>query len=174
MPKIIRDQHIVDDKRAVFNLAEHENVITARLPDGPTLFPLTVWLARRDEILAHNPTAGVWLESGEDPAAIAGDLESLPVIAVNFPKFTDGRSYSTARLLRERYGYRGEIRAIGDVLQDQLFYMQRCGINAFALKEDKDLEAALAGFRVFSERYQAAVDEPQPLFRRRDASRRIE
>ena len=167
MPKIIRDQHIVDDKRAVFNLAEHENVITARLPDGPALFPLTVWLARRDEILAHNPTAGVWLESGEDPAAIAGDLESLPVIAVNFPKFTDGRSYSTARLLRERYGFHGEIRAVGDVLQDQLYFMKRCGIDAYALREDKDLTAALASLDDFSESYQAAADQPQPLFRRR-------
>ena len=55
------------------------------------------------------------------------------------------------------------------MLHDQLFYMQRCGINAFALKDGKDIESALAGFKVFSERYQAAVDEPQPLFRRRDA-----
>ena len=174
MPKIIREQKIVDDTYAVFKLGESENAVTARLPDGPTLFPLTVWLARKDEIRARNAVVGVWLESGEDPVAIADDLDSLPVIAVNFPKFTDGRSYSTARLLRERYAYRGEIRAIGDVLHDQLFYMQRCGINAFALKDGKDIESALAGFKVFSERYQAAVDEPQPLFRRRDASRRVE
>jgi hypothetical protein len=87
------------------------------------------------------------------------------VIGVNFPKFTDGRSYSSARLLRERYGYAGEIRAIGDVLQDQLFYMRRCGIDAYALRADKDIDKALAGLRVFSETYQAAADQPQPLFR---------
>lgn len=113
--------------------------------------------------------AGVWLDSHEDVEAIAGDLEHFAVIGVNFPKFTDGRGYSTARLLRDRYAYRGEIRAIGDVLQDQLFYMKRCGFDAFALREDKDIEAALSGLNVFSETYQAAVDQPQPLFRRRAA-----
>ena len=168
MPKIIRDQQIVDDAYAVFKLGEHENAVTARLPDGPTLFPLTVWLARKDEILARSAAAGVWLESGEDPVAIAGDLENLPVIAVNFPKFTDGRSYSTARLLRERYAYRGEIRAIGDVLHDQLFFMKRCGFDAYALRADKDASEALAGLGDFSETYQAAVDQPLPLFRRRE------
>ena len=100
---------------------------------------------------------------------IADDLAHFAVIGVNFPKFADGRGYSSARLLRERYGYRGEIRAIGDVLQDQLFYMKRCGIDAFAVREDKDIEAALAGLNVFSDAYQAAVDQPQPLFRRRTA-----
>ena len=86
---------------------------------------------------------------------------------MNFPKFADGRGYSIARLLRERYAYRGEIRAIGDVLQDQLFFMKRCGIDAYAVRADKDIEAALTGLRDFSEAYQAAVDQPQPLFRRR-------
>jgi uncharacterized protein (DUF934 family) len=88
---------------------------------------------------------------------------------VNFPKFADGRGYSTARLLRERYGYHGEIRAIGDVLHDQLFFMKRCGFDAYAVRADKDIEAALAGFDDFSDAYQAAVDQPQPLFRRRAA-----
>ena len=80
---------------------------------------------------------------------------------------TDGRGYSIARLLRERYGFKGEIRAIGDVLQDQLFPMKRVGFNAYALPEGKNLDKALASLRVFSETYQAAVDQPQPLFRRR-------
>ena len=82
---------------------------------------------------------------------------------------TDGRGYSTARLLRERYGYQGEIRAIGDVLQDQLFLMARCGFDAFALRADKSIEKALAAFETFKAPYQAAVDQPQPLFRRRAA-----
>jgi uncharacterized protein (DUF934 family) len=113
---------------------------------------------------------GVWLDSDEGPEALAGDIDRFAVmIGVNFPKFTDGRSYSSARLLRERYGYGGEIRALGDVLQDQLFYMQRCGIDAYALRADKDIEKALAGLSVFSETYQAAVDQPQPLFHRRAA-----
>jgi uncharacterized protein (DUF934 family) len=171
MPKIIKENRIVDDVWQIVRPTEGETAESVALPTGPALLPLAVWLARKDDILAGPADAplGVWLESGEDPAAIAADLDRFAVIAVNFPKFTDGRSYSTARLLRERYAYRGEIRAIGDVLQDQLFYMKRCGIDAFALKEGKDIEAALAGFRDFSESYQAAVDQPHPLFRRRVA-----
>jgi uncharacterized protein (DUF934 family) len=116
---------------------------------------------------AAYPALGVWLDSHEDPEALADDLDRLSLVAVNFPKFTDGRGYSIARLLRERYHYQGEIRAIGDVLQDQLFYMQRCGIDAYALRADKDIEKALAGLSVFSETYQAAVDQSEPLFLRR-------
>lgn len=169
MPKIIKNEQIVDDQWTVFKLAEDETAVTTSLPDGPALLPVTVWLERKNEALASGAPIGVWLESGEEPEALAGDLEHLAVIAVNFPKFTDGRSYSTARLLRERYHYAGEIRAIGEVLHDQLFYMKRCGINAFALTEGKDIEAALAGLRTFSDSYQAAVDQPAPLFRRRAA-----
>ncbi len=169
MSKIIKNDRIVDDTWQVLKLAEGETAETVALPATPSLLPLAVWLARKDEILASNASFGVWLESGEGPETLAGDLDHFALIGVNFPKFADGRSYSTARLLRERYNYRGEIRAIGDVLQDQLFYMKRCGIDAFAVRADKDIEAALAGLRDFSETYQAAVDQPQPLFRRRAA-----
>ena len=131
--------------------------------------PLAVWLARKDEIITRSKPIGVWLDGNEGPEAIAGDLEHFALIAVNFPKFTDGRGFSIARLLRERYAYRGEIRAIGDVLRDQLYFMKRCGFDSYAVREDKDIEKALAGLRAFSESYQAAVDQPQPLFRRRSA-----
>ena len=170
MPRIIKNGQIVDDPWQILRLDGEQTAESISLPDHPVLLPLAVWLARRDEIHARKtPPTGVWLDSSEGPEAIAGDLEHFAVIGVNFPKFTDGRGYSSARLLRERYSYRGEIRAIGDVLQDQLFYMKRCGIDAFALREDKDIEAALASLRDFSETYQAAVDQPQPLFRRRTA-----
>ena len=112
---------------------------------------------------------GIWLDSHEGPETIADDLARFAVIGVNFPKFTDGRGYSTARLLRERYGYRGELRAIGDVQHDQLFLLKRCGFDACAIRADKDIRAALAGLDDFSETYQAAVDQPLPLFRRRTA-----
>ena len=169
MPKIIKNGQIVDDAWTVFTLTEGQTPESEGLPDGPSLLPLAVWLARKAEILASTRPVGVWLDSSEDPEALTGDLNQFAIIGVNFPKFADGRGYSSARLLRERYGYRGEIRAIGDVLQDQLFYMTRCGIDAFAVRADKDIEAALAGLRVFSDSYQAAVDQPQPLFRRRTA-----
>ena len=167
MSKIIKNGQIIDDAWQVLKLAEDETPEAITLPDAPTLLPLAVWLARKDEILARRQPVGVWLESGEGPEAIANDLKHFAILGVNFPKFADGRGYSIARLLRERFAYTGEIRALGDVLQDQLFLLKRCGFDAFALRADKDIEAALAGFTVFSESYQAAIDQPQPLFRRR-------
>ena len=91
-------------------------------------------------------------------------------MAVAFPKFNDGRAYTAARLLRERYGFKGEIRAVGDVLRDQFFFMQRCGFDAIQPKagkySDAQLEESLASLKDFSAPYQAAVDQPEPLFRR--------
>ena len=170
MPKLIKNGQIVDDPRSVLKLAADETAESIALPETAQLLPLSVWLARRDEILASGIAHGVWLDADEGPEAIAGDLEHLAVIGVNFPKFTDGRGYSTARLLRQRYGFQGEIRAVGDVLQDQLYFMKRCGFDAYALREDKDISAALASLDDFSESYQAAADQPLPLFRRRAVS----
>jgi uncharacterized protein (DUF934 family) len=167
MPKIIKHGRVVADDWQVLTLADAATPESLALPAGPVLLPLAVWLARRDELADSAREVGAWLDNNEDPAALADDFARLPIIGVNFPKFTDGRGYSIARLLRERHHYQGEIRAIGDVLQDQLFFMLRCGFDAFALRPDKDIEQALAGLRVFSETYQAAVDQPQPLFLRR-------
>ena len=167
MSRIIKNRQIVDDTWNVLKLSEGETPESVDLPGDNPIVPLAVWLARRDELLARQRPVGVWLDSHEGPEAIAGDIERFAVIAVNFPKFADGRGYSTARLLRERHGFTGELRAIGDVLQDQLYYMKRCGFDAYAVRADKDIEAALAGLNDFSEAYQVAVDQPQPLFRRR-------
>lgn len=172
MTRIIKNRAVVEDNWSVLRLAEGETADTIVLPQGPVLVPLSVWHARKSPLLAASSPAapvGVWLAAGEGPESLAEDLAQLSVIAVDFPKFTDGRGYSAARLLRERYGYQGEIRAIGDVLPDQLFLMSRCGIDAFALRADKDADKALALFDTFKIPYQAAVDLPQPLFRRRAA-----
>jgi uncharacterized protein (DUF934 family) len=116
-----------------------------------------------------SPDAGevLRLEPGDDPAKVADRLGAVARVEVNFPKFTDGRGYSIARLLRERYGYQGELRAVGDVQRDQLFHLSRCGFDAFLLREGQDAEVALSAFRDFSEAYQASVERPEPLFRRR-------
>ena len=167
MSKIIKNGQVIDDTWLVLKLTESETPEAITLPEAPTLLPLAVWLARKDEIRARRQPVGIWLESSEGPEAVANDLDHFTVIGVNFPKFADGRGYSTARLLRERFAYTGEIRALGDVLQDQLFLLRRCGFDAFAVRQDKDIEAALAGFKAFSESYQSAADQPQPLFRRR-------
>ena len=107
------------------------------------------------------------LEPTDDPRTLAERLPGLKLIAVNFPKYSDGRGYSIARLLRERYGYKGELRAIGVVARDHLQLLAQCGFDSFQLREGEDAQAALAGLEDFSESYQATAAQPAPLFRRR-------
>lgn len=135
------------------------------VPAGPAIVPLPVWLAQR-AALAGRADIGVWLASDERPEVLKDDLARLPVVAVDFPKFADGRGYSIAFNLRARLGFTGELRAVGDVLRDQLFYMQRVGFNAFAPRPDRDINEALKGLSDFSETYQASWDQKSPLFRR--------
>lgn len=172
MPKIIKEHRLALDEWKVLELAEHDTPTTVRLPVGPLLVPVSVWRARREELVRRNwelgEPLGVWLAPNEGPETIAEDLGDFDVVAVYFPKFADGRGYSTARLLRERFGYRNELRAFGDIGQDQLFYLNRVGFDSFVVKETgRELEEALIAFASFPEVYQAAVDEPVPLFRRR-------
>jgi len=117
---------------------------------------------------APSPDARILrLEPTDDPAAVAGQLDGVTRIDVNFPKFGDGRGYSIARLLRERYGYKGELRAVGQITRDHLFFLESCGFDAFELRAGEDPHEALAAFNDFSESYQASLKYPQPLFRRR-------
>ena len=137
---------------------------------GDVIVPVRRWREERHALTARAGRVGVLLDGSDDPADIAEDLRLFGVVAVDFPRFTDGRGYSTGRLLRERYGWRGEMRAVGDVQRDQLFYLSRCGFDAFLLRDGENPVVALGAFDDFSERYQAAVDQPVPLFRRRDAA----
>lgn len=172
--KIIKNGRVVADERLIVNLAEGEAAADIAVPAGPVLVPLAVWQARREELLARarSGEAGVWLAAGEDVAALAGDLELLRVIGLHFPKFTDGRSYSAATLLRNRHGYKGELRAIGEVLRDQFNYLTRCGFDALQPRAgrytDAQLEAAVASIADFTQPYQRSVKDPLPLFRRAD------
>lgn len=141
----------------------------ADLPDGaPAIVPLALWLRHRAALIARGEV-GVLLTPADDPAAIAPDLGWIPVIAVDFPQFTDGRGYSHARLLRERHGYVGELRAVGDVGRDQLCNLAQVGFDRFALPGERDLGAALAGLADFSDGYQSAYRRT-PWFRRRTAA----
>jgi uncharacterized protein (DUF934 family) len=139
----------------------------AQLPPGPIIVPLASWLARRAELLGRGTPLGVWLKPDDEPGEIADDLASFQIVAVHFPKFGDGRGFSTGVLLRTRYGYRGELRAFGDIGRDHLFYLKRCGFDSFRLADQRDPEAALAGLNDFTLRYQGSVDDPVPLFRKR-------
>jgi uncharacterized protein (DUF934 family) len=165
MPRLIKGNRIVEDAYLVVRGA----TALAELPEGvPVVAPLALWQANRDALRARGEF-GVWLAPADDPLALADDLASLALIAIDFPSFTDGRGYSSARLLRERLGYRGELRAIGDIQRDQLYYLSQVGFDAFAVAEDRDVEAALAGLRDFSDGYQS-TQARTPWFRRRDAS----
>jgi len=124
--------------------------------DADLIAPLALLHARGDELLERKGRTGVLLQPHDDPATIAGTLQRLALIAVNFPKFGDGRGYSSARLLRERHGYRGEVRAVGDVLRDQLLLMKRCGFDSFELREDQEATEALAAFSALGEQYQTS------------------
>ncbi|MEW7851407.1 DUF934 domain-containing protein [Massilia aurea] len=164
-PHIIKGRAVVEDDWSVLRLDEGQEAETVEIPAGKIIVPLTVWLAQR-EALSQRAALGVWLAPDERAEALKADLDRFAVIAVDFPKFTDGRGYSTAFNLRRRLGWTGELRAIGDVLRDQLFQMYRCGFDAYATRQDRSIHDALKGLSVFSETYQASVDNPVPLFRR--------
>ncbi|MCA9610178.1 MAG: DUF934 domain-containing protein [Myxococcales bacterium] len=136
----------------------------APLPDsGDVVVPLSR-LAGLGEVPGR---LGVRVDGATDPEALLPFLDRLELVVIEVPKFTDGRAYSLARLLRDRHGYRGSLRAVGDVLRDQLLFFFRCGFDAFELAEGKDVDDALAAFRDFSVTYQPAEDHDQPIWRRR-------
>lgn len=156
--QIIKDRQIVEDSWQILPA-------DAQIPPNGDLFVgLSLW---NDPSANHNRDGklNLVLRPGDDLATIK-NLARASIVAIEFPKFTDGRGYSMARLLRERYGYKGELRAVGNVLRDQLLYMQRCGFTSFALQPGKDIQGALAAFEELPVRYQADADLPQPLFRR--------
>ncbi len=165
MRKIIKNKAIVDDQWKVFKLSEGESPESVTVPTGHQIVPLQVWLAQKTALAARKDIA-VWLASDERPEQLKEDVATLPLIAVDFPVFSDGRGYSIAFNLRSRLGYDGEIRAIGYVLRDQLFYMQRVGFDAFATREDRSIDDALKGLTDFSDVYQTSWDQKTPLFRR--------
>lgn len=129
----------------------------------PAFVPLVLWQANQEE----SELAPLLTSDTELTAALGKQLGDAAAIAIDFPAFTDGRGYSIARLLRERYDYRGEVRAVGDVLVDQLDYMRRCGFSAMALRDDQHPEDALRALSFISVRYQPDVEERQALFERR-------
>lgn len=139
--------------------------------DGPVILSLSAWLERQDEAVlrGENISAdGICLAPDDEVASLQPYLPALPLIAIDFPSFRDGRGYSQAYLLRTRLGWQGELRAVGDVLRDQLSHMRQCGFDAFAVRADKSVEDALKGLPGVSVVYGRSAIEPRPLFRRRN------
>lgn len=165
---LLKNGEIVDDPWR--RLADDEPVPA----DTPILVSLERWQAERDALLARCVPLGVHLANSQPVAALAADVGRLELIALEFPKFNDGRAYTQARLLRERLGYRGELRATGNVLRDQLFLMQRCGFDAFEPAKPGAAAAWAAALAEFAVVYQPATDGRTPAGRLRQARTRDE
>lgn len=159
MRNIIKNKEVVQDTFVDWS-GEGE------VPAGDILVPLAVLEAQPD-LLNRAGKVGLKVSGDTEPDAVAPFLGKVAIIAVEFPKFSDGRGYSLARLLRERFKYQGELRAVGDVLRDQLFFLHRVGFDAFAIREDRCPTDALQSFGDFSVTYQGDVHDQRPIYHRR-------
>ena len=158
--QIIKDREIVKD-----NWLHLDNDV--ELTAGNITVSLARWQEQHESLEKHDGALGLRL-TGDDPLEeIVPDLAKFSMIVLNFSAFTDGRCYSFSRLLRDRYNFIGEIRAQGDILHDQLFYMTQCGINSFEMANQNHLTDAMSAFDDFTESYQTTVLKPEPLYRRR-------
>ena len=164
-------------KVVLFKLTGENTVSEAQIADtiipatGKIMVPLSVFIARKAQLQTrlNQGEIGVWIDTHESLESLVesqADLNALPIIAIHVERFADGRIFSLGALLRTRYGYKNELRAIGDVLRDQLFFLKRSGFTSYLIRADRDAKEALAGLNDFTQPYQGAVDEPKPLFMR--------
>ncbi|WP_257266628.1 DUF934 domain-containing protein [Endozoicomonas sp. ONNA2] len=163
MPKLLKDQQIRNDDFQIRQQGPKEPF----LPEGNVLLHVSSIVHAIKANGQHKGQVGIWFDSSDEPETVTHTLNQFPVIAVNFPGFFDGRGYSLARLLRERWDYQGDLRAIGDILVDQLYYLKRCGFSSFRLREDQNPDYALAALTTFSGNYQTAADQSIPVYRLR-------
>jgi uncharacterized protein (DUF934 family) len=149
--QLIKNGAFVEDK--FMTVADDEP-----LPEGAAIVSLERWQAERDSLRTRNTPIGVRLKSGQEPSAIVEDLDQIALVALEFPAYRNGRAYSYARLLRERHGFKGELRAVGNVLRDQFQFMIRCGFDALEVADNitPEIFAECAGF--FTAFYQPAAD----------------
>ena len=153
---LIKDGQLTEDSWV------HLDDEAALSPEAQQIVSLERWQAEHETLRQRNTPIGIRLKSDQSPTEIAEDIGHFAVIALEFPKFTDGRAYSSARLLRERYGYKGELRAVGNVLRDQFLFMQRCGFDSFEVKDAKAAEAWAESIAAISVAYQPGADARRP------------
>ena len=166
MMALIRDGQLAEDS---FTVVTDD----AELPsEGGIVVSLERWNADRETLIDRKGPLGIRLRSDQSPELIAGDLNRFALVQLEFPQFRDGRAYSYARILRERYGFADEIRAVGEVLMEQLHYMQRSGFNAFELEADDPIAQYATAMADFSVWYQPAAGGRQTAtdLRHRDRS----
>ena len=158
--QIIKNQKIIEDPWQLLEVDED-------FSDGDFIIPFVRWKNERNALKGRNGKLGISINGDDDLDQLVEDLDHFAVIALEFPKYTNGRCFSYARLLRERYNYQGELRAMGNILRDQMELLARCGINAFVLGENENLTEALNSFNDISVKYQSAADAVEPLYRNR-------
>lgn len=145
MRRIVNNGRIEADR---WQLLPAETELADLPAAGQLILPLPLWTQAAS--MAPGRAFGVRLGPADPLAALLPELARIPLIAIDFPSFTDGRGYSLGRLLRQRHGFAGELRAVGDVLRDQIYFLAQCGFNAFALRPDQDLDAAVAALGDYS------------------------
>jgi len=148
--KIIKDKQIIEDSWQ--HIADETELV-----DGDITVSLSRWQQQTTELANHKGNIGIRLAPADIVEDISKDLEKISLIALEFPAFTDGRSFTQARLLRSRYGFEGEVRAIGSYMPDQVFYLMRVGVNSFQLGSEKETETALSTMNDFTVKYQAST-----------------
>ena len=154
------------------NTVSDEQVAGTVIPKNTKIIvPLAVFIKRKAELQTriNQGEVGVWIETHEILEHLTeaeADLNTLPIIAVHVERFADGRIFSLGTLLRTRYGYKNELRAFGDVLRDQLFFLKRSGFTSYLVRADRSTSEAIASLKDFTTPYQGAVDEPRPVFQR--------
>ncbi|BFM07128.1 DUF934 domain-containing protein [Halioxenophilus aromaticivorans] len=164
MPKLIKDEQIIDNAWLRLDDLAAEDT----LPEGDVIVPLSYWVQNKAQLQGRVQSVGVSINNTDDVTVLAEDAQDLPLVEVYFPAFMDGRGFSQGRLLRERFGFTGELRAAGAIIRDQLCYLRRCGFNAFRFDDESmDLTACLSSLYDFTDGYQPSVDQPAPLFARR-------
>lgn len=160
-------KQIIRDRRVVTDHCQHLDHDTPLPGNGDITLPLERWQQEHQSLPNHLGRIGVRLSTDEEPERLNGTLADLDLIAIEFESFTDGRGFSLARDLRDRYGYQCELRALGPLLRDQLPFLARCGFDSFELTEEVDPFAALSTFQAITLQYQPASDTATPIHRLR-------
>ncbi len=167
MANILKNGQVHHDAWQVLRPEADIDLATLNVPTGQWLVPFATWQAQADALKSRSDI-GVWLSPNDDLAVVAQHFSHWPLVAIDFPKFTDGRGYSIAWRVRNHYKYAGELRAIGNVLVDQLFFMLRVGFDTLALDPKVSAKTAESHLAPFPDVYQGSTDNPEPLFRRVD------
>lgn len=177
LPKVEQEVRMQAGKVVMFKLTGENTVTPEQIANtnvpatGKVLIPMSVYIARKNEFTARVATQelGIWLATHElidSLIAVEADPNVFPLIAVYVERFADGRIFSLGNLLRTRYHFENTLRAFGDVLRDQLFFLKRSGFNSYLIRADRNAEEALQSLNDFSQPYQGAVDNTQPVWRR--------